>query len=382
MRLENRLPPEFLPVHDGHHCSLICLGETNLSPLSSRSPRAARRAFTLVELLVVIAIIGILVALLLPAVQAARESARRSQCTNNLKQIGLAIHNFHDTHQRLPPGYLGTSSHIPATYSNAQWLGTLSFLLPQLEQQNIYDRIQAVKNVDQPTADPFVNPWPAGPLLPWWSTPIGPNGEDDWVTAQTRIRGFLCPSTNPYSSTGGTSGNIHCHGLDGIGTCTASYFAGPSQLGRTNYLPSAGPMGAIPTSFPAPSGAWIVYKGVFLNRNKESMAAVQDGLSNTIFFGETIGGRLITGSGSSLRQTKQLEFSHSWMGSGPLATAWGLRDTAYPPTHNWYQFSSEHPGAVQFLYGDGAVRSINWNIDLLVFRYLSSQADGIAAQVP
>jgi prepilin-type N-terminal cleavage/methylation domain-containing protein/prepilin-type processing-associated H-X9-DG protein len=342
--------------------------------------RSARAAFTLVELLVVIAIIGLLVALLLPAVQAAREAARRSQCGNHLKQIGLAVHNFHDTNRRLPPGYLGTSSHIPATFSNSQWHGTLVAILPQLELQNLHDRLQSNKNVVIPIPDPFTNPWPSGPVTPWWATPVGPNGEDDWITAQTRVKAFVCPSTDPYSSTGGTSAAIHCHGFDGIATCTASYFPGTSQLGRTSYLASAGAMGAIPSSSPAPVGAWIALQGMFVNRGQDTMSVVLDGLSNTFMFGETIGGRRVSGSGTSLQQYKQIEYSHSWMGAGPLAAAWGLRDTASPPSHNWYQFSSEHPGGVQFAYGDGSVRTVAWSTDRLVFRYLSSRADGQNAQ--
>ena len=247
----------------------------------------------------VIAIIGILVALLLPAVQAAREAARRIQCSNNLKQISLGTHNFHDVYQKLPPGYLGTSSYSAPSYSNTQWIGTLVFILPYIEQQAVYDRIQTVKNVDLPTPAPFTNPWPAGGITPWWSTPIGPGGEDDWVTAQTRINGFLCPSTSPYSSTGGTSALMHCYGLDGSATVTMAYFGGANQLGRTNYVGCAGGLGAIPTSGTAGAG-WSQYQGPMLNRGAHSFAAVTDGTSNTFLFGETVGSRATTGSGSSL----------------------------------------------------------------------------------
>ena len=104
-------------------------------------------AFTLVELLVVIAILGVLIALLLPAVQAAREAARRTQCRNNLKQIGLAAHNFHNTHGRFPPGYLGSTAAVPTKTDiwTGQHVGALVFLLPYLEQNDIYLEIDSDK---------------------------------------------------------------------------------------------------------------------------------------------------------------------------------------------------------------------------------------------
>ncbi len=104
---------------------------------SSDSVRRRRSAFTLVELLVVIAIIGILIALLLPAVQAAREAARRIHCTNNLKQIGLAFHNYHDTHKCFPPSYVDSSS----GGGDEEW-GWAVFLLPYVEQKPLFDQMR------------------------------------------------------------------------------------------------------------------------------------------------------------------------------------------------------------------------------------------------
>jgi prepilin-type N-terminal cleavage/methylation domain-containing protein len=110
----------------------------------SPGSRVQLRAFTLVELLVVIAIIGILVGLLLPAVQAARESGRRMSCSNNLKQIALAAHNFHDVHKHFPPGYLGEDPPVNEFTKDPFWvdtsnqyIGTLPYLLPFLEQNAI-----------------------------------------------------------------------------------------------------------------------------------------------------------------------------------------------------------------------------------------------------
>src|SRR6185437_3798780 len=110
--------------------------EDDLAMMPSPSHRTARSAFTLIELLVVIAIIAVLIALLLPAVQAAREAARRAQCTNNLKQLGLALHNYESTHGCFPPG--GESTYVPSTgnpetqFVDGAW-GTLARLLPFLE---------------------------------------------------------------------------------------------------------------------------------------------------------------------------------------------------------------------------------------------------------
>jgi prepilin-type N-terminal cleavage/methylation domain-containing protein len=325
----------------------------------------ARSAFTLVELLVVIAIIGVLVALLLPAVQAAREAARRTQCTNNLKQIGLAAQNFHDTFGRLPPGYCGTPSNTGPSYSNTQWLGTLPFLLPYVEQQALFDQIQTVKDPNQPTSNPSQSPWPAGSIPVWWGL------ASDWNAAQLRINGFLCPSTNPYSSSGGTFAFLHTWGQDGSGTLTGGYFAGTSQIGRTNYLSVGGGLGTIPLS-PGMSGGWQQFVGPFSNRSMNNLAAIVDGTSNTLAFGEAVGGRLMNGS----NQTKQLEYSYSWMGCGGMPSAWGLRLSAAPFSHNWYQFSSEHPGGVLFVYCDGSVRNVTWQTPALQLRYRSSMAEG------
>src|SRR4029453_896639 len=145
-----------------------------------------RRGFTLVELLVVIAIIGVLVALLLPAVQAARESARRSQCSNNLKQVALAAHNFHDVRLRFPAGILAPPS--PAGWSSTthQGIGPLAAMLPYLEQTPTRDMI--IRKIEAEDIE-----------LGWFQpAPINFTTNPNLAASRTKINTLLCPSTDAY----------------------------------------------------------------------------------------------------------------------------------------------------------------------------------------
>lgn len=341
--------------------------------------RVARApGFTLVELLVVIAIIGILVALLLPAVQAAREAARRTQCSNNLKQLGLAAHNFHDTHKRFPPGYLGlgiprSNPTEPDYYAwnpdpwSCQWLGSLVYLLPYLEQQNIHENIFMDLRVDR-----YGNPNPNIPKhsMPWWTEPR------TWEIAQTRINSLLCPSTDAYQNQTGTAALLHQFGGRNAnsGTLLLGYFAiggGGDRIGRTNYVGVAGGLGTIPTN------GWDRWRGVFGNRTKHTFANVQDGTAGTLLFGETIGGMSADGNVH--------QFSQSWIGSGALPTAWSLRmsdGTGGETYQQWYQFSAEHPQIVQFCYVDGSVKAIKEDVDRTVYIATSGMRDNFIVADP
>lgn len=337
--------------------------------------RERRTGFTLVELLVVIAIIGILVALLLPAVQAAREAARRTQCTNNLKQIVLASHSFHDNKLVLPAGYLGTRSN--ATWNDTmtyqtQYVGALPQLMPFIEMRSIRD--QMISNLDPDFPNPSqyyrdVDPTTIGYTMAttfrWWGIVDSQNVRVDFNLAQTKINSFLCPSTQPYSSQSGTFAAMHTWNFNDptgqSGQLVGVIFGGQSPLGRTNYLPVAGAVGYIPSDGTLPvNWTWTYYEGMYTNRSKNNMGAILDGTSNTLAFGETIGGRL--------GKTKQLAYSHCWMSSPPMPTYWGIKLTpgsfdvnTTADRGNWYQFSSEHPNVVMFAKGDGSVSTVNYN---------------------
>ncbi|MFM7845282.1 MAG: DUF1559 domain-containing protein [Planctomycetota bacterium] len=323
-----------------------------------------RRGFTLVELLVVIAIIGILVALLLPAVQAAREAARRTQCSNNIKQLALAAHNFHDSVGRFPPGYVGPTTGNPlanATYSGSepdQYIGALPYLLRYAEQGPLWDAF-ADTNGQNPTFldtrwDPRVMTTTA-----WWGNNLS------WNAANTKLPSMVCPSTNPYMSTGGVSASLitYAYGMQLL------FFGGNNPtIGRTNYLVCAGGLG---NNLPTGSG-WDQYVGIFSNRSTTNMASILDGTSNTMLLGEAVGGY-------NAAPAKSIQYAYSWMGGSSMPTAWRLDSTN---RKNWYQYSAEHPGSVQFAFADASVRIINTTIDGNVYLFLSGMQDGRAAQSP
>ena len=213
--------------------------------------KSSSSGFTLVELLVVIAIIGILIALLLPAVQAAREAARRSQCTNNLKQFGLALHNYHDSFKTFPRyNHLGAVSGASSFYSYTVHIK----ILPYIEQQAMYDEIRTVSNNF------------------YYET----NSQTDNYTADKRIPGFVCPSDQ--------------------------IFPDPTRIGNTNYPVCAGS-----------NIGWDIavarQNGVFRMRTETNFAAILDGTSNTIMLAEQTTGDNDSGS---YRHTSDIVRGLSW----------------------------------------------------------------------
>lgn len=312
---------------------------------SSNSARSSRQAFTLIELLVVIAIIAVLIALLLPAVQQAREAARRTECKNKVKQIGLALHNYHDTIGRFP-------------YSSTQGLGHTwnEFIFPYIDNAPLYNKINFnVAAADNATGSPTNFALLNNMKFPYQA----------------------CPS-NPFS--GGTStvggGTFYADGAAtnwSIGIMSYAVMAGPCQL---NWTPQAD----CPQAYPSMCG--LVGTKNYTNNPSEapgmfaqagtvstSIRDVTDGTSNTIMVGERKG------------ETNQYQglFSGNFQGvatgvkinspNAQLTNATG----AYATNHG---MGSYHVGGAHALMGDGAVRFLSNNIDMVTFNSLGGKSEG------
>ena len=307
---------------------------------------ASKSGFTLVELLVVIAIIGVLVALLLPAVQAARESARRTQCINNIKQLALAAHNHHDTFGYFPAGNLATNPLLPGMdTSNDQGISAIASLLPFIEQNAAYQMITRNTRYDSHGAA-------------WWGDTSTTNA------SRMKTKMLVCPSTDPYKHQTDYSVllmypiNIDATGI--IYNVFTTSDPGGRDLGRSNYFGCGGYGADVP--------GYDIYKGPFYNRSNTKFKDITDGTSNTLFFGEAIGGK--TGDSNSTRQ-----FGYSWMGVGYLANFMGLGRKTFS------SFSSEHPNVVQHALADGSVRSVQVNVDRLMYFYAAGMGEGEVSKI-
>jgi prepilin-type N-terminal cleavage/methylation domain-containing protein len=304
---------------------------------SSEMFRTARGGFTLVELLVVIAIIGVLVALLLPAVQAAREAARGSQCKNHLKQLGLALHQYHDSMGRLPAGWIATQPEgVPG------W-GWSAALLPYLEQRSLDESLRR----HLPIGD-AANQKPRETVLP-----VLLCGSDPHPRVMTIFGGVEAQEHE------GDDDHDHSHDLEGH---NANIDAGVPmfRVARSNYV---GMFGVSEIEELPAAG-----EGVFFFLSRTRFAEITDGLSNTLMVGE--------------RYAKQ--GSSVWAGvvegaNEAMARVVGSGDHApNDPHHHFEDFASYHPGGVHFLQGDGSVQRISNQIDVGAYQALCTRGGGEA----
>lgn len=325
------------------------------------SPRTTSvYAFTLIELLVVVAVIGVLVALILPAVQSAREAARRTQCTNNIKQLALAAHNHETTHRKFPPGYIGEMPAKPQMdASNNSYVGHLVFLMPSLEATEIYNLWSAKRDLNLEKLHV-----PNDPRFMRWSNGSYPNGDSLWEELQFRLSVLLCPSDNAYDNASSTVTELRTTKTTGA----MHGFAEPSELGRTNYLGCAGQLGVGVASRDK-------NKGIFYNRSRTRTADITDGLSNTIMFGE------VTGSFSDpLRGSGRLR-SISWVAGGQW-TEWFRAVYKYGHQKRIERFSAMHPDIIMYAMADASVRAISLDVEGNMMVALSSIQGGEVTVMP
>ncbi len=313
-----------------------------------------RPAFTLVELLVVIAIIGILVGLLLPAVQAAREAARRMQCSNNLKQIGLALHNYHDSYRKFPRSNMwwnGNSNGNPRQPDVVDSRGHSwrAMILPFIEQTAVFEQIDWTR----PVSDNFT---------------LGPADISNLQIARQPMSIYLCPS-DPY-------GEVTKAGNQYLWSNWAFPNASPREepVGVTCYkgITGAG-YDQIFSDFPYPQAMFDRRRGPTLK-----MRDVIDGTSNTLFVGEISPEWYAWPSWISWHAPMSTQRAPNHVHRLYLRRI-GARTASQ---HGWtsgFSANSFHPGGVHFLMVDGSVQFLTESIDLAIYQQLGHPQDGLPA---
>lgn len=296
-----------------------------------------RTAFTLVELLVVIAIIGVLVALLLPAVQAAREAARRTQCANNLRQIGLGAINYESSQQTLPV----SMSHYAEGGLEGSGISWLVASLPFLEENAIAAALETSGDCEQGLG--MVNP-----------------KNRDIIKSSPDI--FYCPSDN-------TRGEVRTNvwRLDGIPFATTNYAGviGPHDLGNSSIF------GGLPDCHNFTAYGYKSCSGTFWRHSllaPVKLASIEDGTSRTIIAGEVV--------------PEYDSFKYWALGNGTYASTHAPLNYFPDPNQPWdgwpnqVSFRSRHPAGGQFLWGDGHVEFLNQAISTNVYRGISTRQGG------
>jgi prepilin-type N-terminal cleavage/methylation domain-containing protein len=330
--------------------------------LMSAPRRPFQLGFTLVELLVVIAIIGILIALLLPAVQAARESARRSQCANNLKQIGLAAHNFEGTYKALPPHRLADT-----------WATWAAIILPYVEANAVIENWDLKKRYYQQTAVALRQ------NLPFYFCPTRRKPEGDFSTGDARS------AVPPFPDTPGGLSDYAAN----AGTFYTNYDGAMVECDRgANKLADAttGIINKDTVTDSSPNTILVEWKA------RVPFSDVLDGTSNTFLVGEK---HILLTTRRGTSEDRSVFNGDNELGAvGRIAgyllqngqkVAGSERPLAPSPTYNVQRsqiFGSYHPGICQFVFVDASVRPINNNISLDVLRNLATRKGGEAQTNP
>ena len=292
---------------------------------SIRKP-VASRGFTLIELLVVIAIIAVLIALLLPAVQQAREAARRTQCKNNLKQIGLALHNYHDNFSALPPGWIGVTGSVTDVFGLNGW-GWGSKILPQIDQANLYNTMNFSVKLESPA---------------------------NALARVTPLAAFRCASDVAPSS---------------VWKIQDESARDLAELAVANYIGVFG-ISEMDECVDAPNVP-CNGEGAFFQNSRIQVRDFTDGLSNTLIVGER-----------RTRRDNGFSWTSTWAGvvangDDAIVRILGSSDhTPNNPANHIDDFSSYHVGGAHFVLGDGSVRFVSSNIDHGVYQHLTTRAAG------
>ena len=357
-----------------------------------------RRGFTLVELLVVIAIIGILIALLLPAVQAAREAARRTQCSNNLKQLGLAVQNYHDIRQEICPAYLTTDTGATNDCDPNGYAAWPILLLPFMEQGNVYDLVDL-----------------GSPLT---ATGVAPANHT--TVRQTSIPTYFCPSRRTPPAL--TTDNV----------CTVGDYAGIAYaLGASTNDTTPGDTAGTGVTLTQPrtwDGAMVACRAFNSNsvantgtingfqpgtlggrdfRSMTTFASVLDGLSNTAFIGEKAvhKDRMGVATTASTGQDGHYYYGPATGGSATRIDGGGMayfmrrlapdddaglsRIIALKPTGDTtvannpqFRFGSWHPGVTLFMLGDGSVRQVSNSTSNVSLQRFGTRNDRLTFDMP